>query len=178
MGCSSAQQTSDESTVLYKKIDNSANESNIYDKIIDDFFKSNNEEELSAFLVTTKYFHIKKEILKSIINGENIEIYSEYEKCKEFSIKGNKENEFLIVSEDYMKNKYKSFEKIKEKKDTIKKNSSNWEIYFENHNNYIRFQKSKNELFSFINVDNDINYDSNIRRINKLKYNNLSKENK
>ena len=175
MGCSSAQQTLDESKVQY---DSSGNESNIYDKIIHDFFNSNNEEELSAFLVTTKYFHSKKEILKSIINGENIEIYSEYEKCKEVSTKDNKKNEFLIVSEDYMKNKYKSFEKIKEKKVTIKKNSSNLEIYFENHNNYIRFQKSKNELFSFINVDNENNYGSNIRKINKLKYYNHSKENK
>ena len=168
MGCNAPQQTLDESS---KKI-------NISDTIIDNFFNSKEEEELSAFLVTIKYLQNKKEILNSIINGENIEIFSDYENCKEISKKDNGENEFLVVSEDFMIKKYKNFEKIKDKKVTIKKNSSNYEIYFKNHNNYIRFQKNKNGLFGFINIDNEVNLDSNIRRINKLKYHNSSNENK
>ena len=177
MGCSSAQQVLEESPP--RKIDSQADTSIIIDKISENFFSSKIEkEELNAFLVTTKFYDSKKEILISIINGKILEIYSDYEKCKEASKKDGRENEFLIVSEDFMKNNYKGFDLIEDKKTKIKKNLLNYEIYFENHNNYIRFQKSKNELFSFINVDNEVNLDSNIRKINKQKYHNFSKEKK
>ena len=86
--------------------------------------KYNEEKELSAFLVNIEsipYYNEKssKEILLDIINSKNIEIYSDFEKCKDISIRSN-DSHFFIVSKAYMKGKYKDFKEIKDKNVKIK----------------------------------------------------------
>ena len=103
------------------------------DEKVENFFNKNNEEkELSAFLVKIEsipYYNglSIKEILFYIINSKNIEIYSDFEKCKDISIRNN-ESYFFIVSKDYMKNKYKGYEEIKDKKVKIKKKRNYWKF--------------------------------------------------
>ena len=127
------------------------------DEKVENFFNKNNEEkELSAFLVNIEsipYYNglSIKEILFYIINSKNIEIYSDFEKCKDISIRNN-ESHFFIVSKDYMKNKYKGYEEIKDKKVKIKKKKGIIGNFDEKKE--IEFKKNKNGLYSFISEFN------------------------
>ena len=131
------------------------------DEKVENFFNKNNEErELSAFLVNIESIHYyngqsNKEILDYIINSKNIEIYSDYEKCKDISDRKN-ESDFFIVSKDYMKNKYKDYEKIKDKKVKIKKKKGIFGNFGEKKK--IEFKKKENGLYSFIS---EFNHPSN-----------------
>ena len=134
MGCNGVPQTKNDpddkrrNNLFEDSVDNIENISPKWDsdEKVENFFNKNNEEnELSAFLVNIESIHYyngqsNKEILFYIINSKNIEIYSDYEKCKDISHRSN-ESDFFIVSKDYMKNKYKYYEEIKDKKVIIKK---------------------------------------------------------
>jgi len=96
MGCEEMPKTSNEYDESNKnnldKSDlniNISNDNDNSDKEVEDFFSSHkNKEELSAFLISTKYIH-KYNINQSEMPNkiEKIEIYYEYEKCDEISKK-------------------------------------------------------------------------------------------
>ena len=78
----------------------------------------NEVEEICGFLFNTESIpqnnkQSKNEILTYIINNKNIEIFSDYEKCKSIC---KSKNEFFIVSETYMKSIYRDFKEIEGKK--------------------------------------------------------------
>ena len=151
---------------------NPSNTNEIKDERLINFFNSNNNtDELKSFLFSTKPI-INNNINQSEKpkNLENYQIYYEYGKCDEISKKNDLENEFFIVSEDFMKEVYQGFNNIKDKSVKINKQTNSYNIIFNNSNNFIQFKSKENGFFSFYHVDNDFNPDSYFLKDNIFYY--------
>jgi len=168
MGCDEIKETINEGNKNKNRYEddyvdiNPPNTNEIKDERLISFFNSNNNtDELKAFLFSTKPI-INNNINQSEKpkNLENYQIYYEYGKCDEISKKNDLENEFFIVSEDFMKEVYQGFNNIKDKNIIINKQDNNYNIMFNNSSNFIQFKSKKNGFFSFYHVDNDFNPDS------------------
>ena len=141
---------------------NPSNTKEIKDKKLINFFSSNNNniDELNAFLFSTKPISNNINQSETPKKLENYQIYYEYEKCDEISEKDDLENEFFIVSEDFMEGIYQDFNTIKDKSVKINKQANNYIIIFNNSSNFIHFKSKENGFFAFYHVENDLNPES------------------
>ena len=162
MGCDEHPKIMENNRIIneddYMDIQSNTTKEIIDEKIIQFFSSNNNKDKLNVFLLS------KNTILNYNINQlempnklGNIEIYYEYEKCDEISKRDDFENEFFIVSEDFMREIYQDFNKIKDKSVTINKQANNYNIVFQNSSNLIQFKSKENGFFAFYYAENDFN---------------------